>query len=97
MDPDDARNILKGIEFIDMIRGSGELKCLESEKVARQNARRSIVSRGDIPKGTVITRAMLTYKRPGTGIAPSQIETVVGRTAAVDIADDTILQTQMFE
>ncbi len=97
MDPDDARNILKGIEFIDMIRGSGELKCLESEKVARQNARRSIVSRGDIPKGTVITREMLTYKRPGTGIAPSQIETVVGRTAAVDIADDTILQPQMFE
>lgn len=96
MDPDDAREILKGIEFIDMIRGSGELKCLESEMVARANARRSVVSKGNIAKGTVITKDMLTYKRPGTGIAPSEIDTIIGKKAAIDIEDDTILQRDMF-
>lgn len=97
MDPDDAREILKGIEFIDMIRGNGEIKCLESEMVARANARRSVVAKGDIPKGAVITKEMLTYKRPGTGIAPSKIDTIIGRKAASDIEDDTILQYEMFE
>lgn len=97
MDPNDAREILKGIEFIDMIRGNGEIKCLESEMVARANARRSVVSKGNIAKGTVITKDMLTYKRPGTGIAPSMIDTIIGKKAATDIKDDTILQYEMFE
>ncbi|MFR6392601.1 MAG: N-acetylneuraminate synthase family protein [Roseburia sp.] len=29
MDPDDARKILAGLEFIDTIRGKGDLCCLE--------------------------------------------------------------------
>ena len=97
MDPEDARRILKDIESIDMIRGVGDLKCLETEQTARQNARRSIVSFGDIKKGTVITEEMLTFKRPGTGISPDMIKDVIGKTAAADIEDDTILQYEMFE
>lgn len=96
MDPIDAKRILKGIENLDMIRGNGDLKCLESEQTARQNARRSVVSYGDISKGTVITEAMLTFKRPGTGISPDRIKDIIGKTAMVDIADDTILSKDMF-
>ena len=40
MDPDDARKILAGLEFIDTIRGKGDLCCLETEQTARKNARR---------------------------------------------------------
>ena len=29
MDPEDARRILAGIDFLDLIRGNGEIKCLE--------------------------------------------------------------------
>ena len=96
MDPEDAKRILKGIEELDIIRGSGELNCLETEMTARANARRSIVSDGLIPKGTVITDSMLTFKRPGTGISPDRIEEIVGKVAAVDIEDDTILTLDMF-
>ncbi len=95
MDPDDARNILSAIERMDMLRGSGELRCLDTEGAARTNARRSIVSNGFIGKGTVITEEMLTFKRPGTGIAPDRIDEVTGCRAAVDIDDDTILQENM--
>ena len=96
MDPEDAKNILSSIERMDMLRGSGELKSLGTESAARQNARRSLVSSGAIKKGTVITRDMLTFKRPGTGISPDRMEEFVGRIAAVDIEDDTILQENMF-
>lgn len=95
MDPEDARKILAGIAFVDEIRGSYDLKCLDSEQKARSNARRSIVAACDIPQGTVITQDMLTFKRPGTGISPTQTDLVVGKTAAVFIADDTILQPDM--
>lgn len=97
MDPDDARRILKSIEYLDMIRGNGEIKCLETELTARANARRSIVAACDIAGGTVIEESMLTFKRPGTGISPDRIEEVIGKIAKADIADDTILQEDMFE
>lgn len=97
MDPDDAGRILKSIEELDLIRGDGALNCLETEMTARKNARRSIVADGNIPKGTVITDSMLTFKRPGTGISPDKIYEVTGKTAAVDIEDDTILSFDMLE
>lgn len=97
MDPDDAKRILKSIEEMDLIRGSGELNCLETEMTARANARRSIVSDGAIPAGTVITESMLTFKRPGTGISPDRLFEVVGKVACVDIEDDTIISEEMLK
>lgn len=96
MDPQDAAAILREIEYLDEICGSYELKCLDSEQKARQNARRSIVSFGKIAKGEIITEDKLTFKRPGTGISPAAIQSVVGRTALTDIEDDTILTTDLF-
>ena len=95
MDPDDAKAIITAIERMDMIRGDGSLRCLDTEGAARANARRSIVSAGYIAKGSVITKEMLTFKRPGTGISPDSIDRVIGCRAAVDIEDDTILQENM--
>ena len=38
---------------------------------------------------------MITFKRPGLGISPSQIEEVIGKTAAVDLDEDTIMKEEM--
>ena len=95
MDPDDAKAILSAIDRMDMIRGDGRLRCLDTEGAARKNARRSLVSLVNIAKGDVITREMLTFKRPGTGISPEKIDTVAGCIAACDIDEDTIIQENM--
>lgn len=95
MDPEDARKILDGIAFIDTLRGSYDLKCLDSESSARSNARRSLVTTCAISTGTVITKDMLTFKRPGTGIPPERMEEVVGKTMCIDVEEDTILQEEM--
>lgn len=97
MDPDDARTILAGIEQMDMLKGCGDLVCLDSELTARRNARRSLVTLTDIKAGTVITREMLTAKRPGTGISPVMIDAVVGKKALVDVAEDVTLTEEMIE
>lgn len=96
MDPDDVRKIVAGIEFVERVSGGCKLGYSDTEVAARRNARRSIVSRGEIAAGSVITREMLTFKRPGTGMPPTLINKVVGRVAIVDIADDTILREDMF-
>jgi N-acetylneuraminate synthase len=95
MTPEDAKKIVKGIEFIDEIRGVYEIKCLDTELAARNNARRSLVAVCDIKKGEFVTKEMLTFKRPGTGISPVEIDGIVGRVALVDILEDTILQYEM--
>lgn len=97
MDENDAKKIVKEIEFIDSIRGDYEIKCLESEGTARLNARRSLVSACDINKGQVVTRNMLTHKRPGTGISPADIENIIGKKCNRDINEDTILQYEFFD
>lgn len=95
MDPFDAMKILSGINEIIKLRGKGDLVSLSTESAARQNARRSLVAAVDIHEGTVITEDMLTWKRPGLGISPSEIHTVIGKKAATQIAQDTVLKRDM--
>ena len=92
MDDNDAKKILKGIDFINELLGNAELRCLDTEMIARQNARRSIVAAVNIPEGTKITKDMLTFKRPGIGISPSEIGSVVGKIASKNIKIDEIIQ-----
>ena len=56
-----------------------------------------IVSLGKINRGDIVTKEMLTYKRPGTGISPTEIDKIIGKKSKIDIEDDTILKTEMFE
>ncbi len=97
MDESDAKLMLQSIRFIDLIRGNGEVKCLESEQKARANARRSIVAAMDIPAGTVIDAEMLSFKRPGHGVSPADIKSVIGKQAKLAICTDTIIQYDMLK
>ena len=58
-------------------------------------ARRSVVAARAIPAGRVITREMLTVKRPGYGVKPKFIDVLVGRVARVDIDEDDIVMWEM--
>ena len=48
----------------------GEKKIINTELISKMNARRSIVINKDLKKGTKIKRTDLSFKRPGTGIKP---------------------------
>ena len=40
---------------------------------------------------------MLTYKRPGTGISPSEIANVVGKKAKILIKEDDLIEYENLE
>ena len=48
------------------------------------------------PKGTVLTREMLTTKKPGTGLPPDAIESLVGQTLARDVSANELLAASDF-
>lgn len=52
---------------------------------------KSVVLRQDVAAGTVLTEAMLTVKKPGTGIPAAELSALVGRRAARDLACDELL------
>lgn len=95
MDPDDVVRMKEGVAWIESLLGEAELVHSETENVARLNARRSIVAAVDIGAGTTIENSHLTFKRPGTGISPSDLRTVVGRRAVVNICEDTLIEPEM--
>jgi sialic acid synthase SpsE len=97
IEPDELRELVKGIRAIELAFGNGRLEgpsAPEAEEMYRL-ARRSLIAACDIAAGTVIAREHLVVKRPGYGIAPKQIGLVVGRTARVDIEADEILTWEM--
>lgn len=97
IEPDELRELVTGIRAIEEALGNGRLEgpsALEAKEMYRL-ARRSLIAALDIPAGTVITREHLVVKRPGYGIAPKDIEHVVGRVARVDVEADDILTWEM--
>ncbi|MCD6513508.1 MAG: N-acetylneuraminate synthase family protein [Candidatus Odinarchaeota archaeon] len=91
MDFHDLKRFVENIKIVRKILGKEYKNFIESEIPARRYARRSLVATRDIPKGTVLTREMLTAKRPGTGISPEFLNIVIGKKAKRDIKEDEIL------
>jgi len=95
VDPQDLRAMVDAVRAIEKAMGRYEKGPVDAESAAYRYARRSIVSARDISQGTRISREMLTFKRPGTGIYPKFVDMVVGRTARQDIAEDTVITWEM--
>ena len=91
MDKNDLKLFIKNIEILFETLGSKKIEPLRSEEVSRLNARRSLVASKLIPKGKIIERNDLTFKRPAYGISPKNIDQVIGKKAKKDILQDEII------
>lgn len=97
MEPSDVSKFRKNVEFLSKINGSSNKQPLICEASARREARRSIVAKRNIKKGETILSEDVAFKRPGTGISPAEIGSVVGKTAKEDIYENTLIDFQMLE
>lgn len=94
-DPEDFKKAIANFKWIDMVLGSSEKTVLDCEKISRREARRSLVLTRSMKKGEVIQAGDIMAKRPGTGISPKDTDIVIGRKAARDLDEDTILTWDM--
>ena len=93
----DLGELIREISFTRKLLGSREKGPVGAEERARIWARRSLVARIRILRGTRITGEMVEIKRPGTGIPPGFLGEVVGKKAAVDIAEDQVITWEMID
>ena len=94
-EPEDFRKAIDNFKRIDMLLGSPEKTVLDCERIARREARRSLVLTRDMKAGEIITADDLMSKRPGTGISPEYVDIVLGRKVIRNLDEDTILMWDM--
>jgi N,N'-diacetyllegionaminate synthase len=62
----------------------------------RAQTRQSVTTTRDLPPGTILTRDMLTVKRPGTGIPATHLQQTLGKaTTRALSANTTLLETDV--
>jgi N-acetylneuraminate synthase/N,N'-diacetyllegionaminate synthase len=79
LEPAELKEMVQAIRDVTKALGDGLKRPAGAEEAIKKIARRSLVAKVDIPAGTVITGDMLEVKRPGTGIEPKHIDTVIGK------------------
>jgi len=80
------------VEIPNDILGDGIKKPTKDEIEIAKVARKSIVSKTNIPKGTKITMGIIQIKRPGTGIPPKELKNVLGKIVRKDICEDSVIE-----
>jgi len=91
-DPGQMRTIVREGKNIVAALGSGRRTVSKDEMEKRKKFRRSLVARQALSKGHVLSESDFDAKRPGIGVAPDEIQYVVGRTLASDLAVDQVLR-----
>ncbi len=92
MDMNDLKVYMKNLERLISTIGDEKVYALPSEKISRENARRSLVAKRVIPKGKEIEYDDLTWKRPASGISPRSIDEVLGKVTTANIEADEVLK-----
>ena len=95
LNPEELFNTIKSIRETELALGTSQKEVLESEKENRLKLRKSIVSNRDIKKNEIIKENMISIKRPGTGIPPSEIGVVIGKKTKINIPCGTIISYEM--
>lgn len=95
---DELRLMVDGIRFIEQVKAHPVDKdaMAESLEPIRGIFAKSVVARVPIPTGTVLSRDHLAVKKPGLGLPPREMPSLVGRRVNRAIEpDEYILQTDL--
>ena len=95
LESDDFISMVKQIRLIQKIKGDGSKSVSDNEMVTRNKYHVSIASACRIPMGAVITKDMIRYRNPGTGIPAKQEAILLGKKAVVDIDEDVLIKLEM--
>jgi N-acetylneuraminate synthase len=89
--PDELKIICEESKRISKSLGSFRIRSVEDSN-RKTEFRRSIVLTRAVKKGEQIAAEDITYKRPGTGLAPEMRDCVVGRIAHRDLPFDHVIE-----
>jgi N,N'-diacetyllegionaminate synthase len=91
MTPFEMQQMVQAIRETELILGSSAKTPTEAELPIRSLVRRSVTLRRSVLQGIPITLEDLALLRPGHGIAPSELENIVGKKLKRNLPADTTL------
>lgn len=94
LEPQGLKKMIRDLHRTKDALGTGEKKFYPSERDARRKMGKSIVINQNTKSGTRISKEILTFKSPGDGIPPSELDHILGKTILTDLNSDTILLWQ---
>ena len=97
LSPNELKETVFFLRQAELACGNSKKQVLEDEKENRKKLRKSIVAIKNIKLGTTISEDMISIKRPGTGIAPKNIQKIIGSKTLVEIKEDSIIELSMLE
>ncbi len=97
LEPKELESTIEAIRSTEKAMGSSKKIVLPQETENRLKLRKSIVSNVRILKGQIITKNMLGVKRPGTGLSPTTLNSLIGKKAQNDIAQGVLILPEMIK
>jgi len=88
LEPNEFKELIAGVRNIEKCLGTGIKTPSESEKKNTYGMRRSMVAKTSLPKGTVIAENHIGFKRPANGLAPKNIDLILGKKLSKDLEQD---------
>ena len=86
--PEELNNFVTAIKKTEIMLGDGIKSPTVSEKKNIKGIRRSVVATKNLESGITLVLSDLICKRPGTGISPTEIDLLVGRTLKTSLLED---------
>lgn len=91
-EPTEFSQLIHGIRAIESALGCSEKRPAASELNVARVARKSLVAAKDLRAGTRLERDCVAVRRPGTGLPPSTLDKVIGRTVKADVAAGMLIE-----
>jgi N,N'-diacetyllegionaminate synthase len=97
LDPAEMAALVRGIRTVEAALGDGDKRPTVSELDTRRVARKSLVAARALRAGERLGADAIVIKRPGTGIAPGELDRVLGRRLRRDLAADDVIEWSALE
>jgi len=97
IEPHEFKAMVQCIRNVEAALGDGVKRPAKGELANIDVVRRSVVAVHDLRPGTVVTKEDLTIKRPGTGIAPADLEKLFGLRLERSVKADEVLTWDHFK
>jgi len=95
IEPDELKRFVIGIDEVGRSLGTGLKIINKVELQQRMVHRKSIVTVKKIKAGSIITKDMLSVKRPGFGVQPKYFNKLLGHRALKDMEKDEVITWDM--
>ncbi len=95
LEPAELAAMVRGIRTVEAALGNGIKRAAPEEFSTAAVARRSLTAACDLRAGTRLTEEMIAIRRPGTGLPPSALPQLVGRSLRQDVAAGALFTMEM--